>query len=334
MPRANALARKGQQNRRKSGPAKPQRRVNLPNLPEFHGPPPGTFDPGLEAQVRAAERGLYDLIDKTRREGRRESRDTREARQLLERKVRQGRADIARSKGYAIEDTGLKRQQYGIDFARDIEDLAIARQHGEEDYNKALTDMQHRYARIGAEQAQGSVARGTDTAGVEQASAAVRGANEAYDRGGLDTSHQRALSALGLDERRTNEDYGRRLGLLDTDLGRNLTDLGIRKFRLGQEGRTQRRHLLLDAFRNRQDRRTGLSQAKREYGIYATDVAQQAFYQAHQLNPHILFPHPAGTPGAPRPPLAPGRAAGVGTGGTRAPHNRRVGLGRRGYPGH
>lgn len=337
MPRAASLSKASAVNRKKAGSGSGGRAggVNLPNLPTFNGPPAGTFDPGLEAQVRAAERGLLDLIEKTRLEGRRESHDTREARILLERKVRQGRSDIDRNRGYAIKDAGTQREGLGVNFARDLQDLAIAKQRGEEDYQKALTDMQHRYARIGAEQSQASVSQGTDSVGVEAASAAVRGANQSADKSEVDTAHRRAEEALALEDARTREDLARRLGLVDEGLGRELTGYGVQAHRLGLDQRTQRNRLHLEAARNRLDRRTNLSHAKREYGIYATDVAQQAYYQAHQLNPNIIFPSSAaGAPGAPRPHrpaiggglTAPRAASGVGVGSGARALNRGVGL--------
>lgn len=313
MARAAGLSKASKVNRQKAGKPSGLRKggVNLPNLPQFTGPPPGTFDPGLEAQVRAAERGLIDLIDKTRLEGHRESVDTRLARRLLERKVRQGKADLARQRGYAIEDADLDRSNLRTSFERDLQDLAIARQQGEEDYNRKLTEIQHSYATRAAVQSQAAVAQGVADVGTLSASEAVRGANQAYDKGLVDTSHARSLAALALAEGRTREDFARRSGLIDENLGRDLTRFGIQRYRLGQDLRTQRAGLRRDLFRGRHDRRDTISKAKREYGIYVTDVAQQAYYQAHQLNPNIVFPVPAAAGGGHPPgPVAGGPAIG------------------------
>lgn len=307
MPRASSLTSKAAANRKKNGGGS----TKLPNLPSFNGPPPGSFDPGLEAQVRAAERGLIDLIEKTHLEGRRESKDTREARQLLERKVRQGQADIARSRSYAVQDAGNQRGQLQTSFARDLQDLATAKQRGQQDYEKTLTDMQHRYAQTAAEQSQAQVASGTDDTGTTAAGAAVRGANQAYDKSGVDTVHTRHEEDIALQEQRDRENFATQSGLIDQGLNRDLTGYGIQSYRLGKEQQSQRHKLALDIARAHIDRQTQLSHAKREYGIYASDVAQQAYYQAHQMNPHILFPTPSaaahlGT-GAPHPAIAAGR---------------------------
>lgn len=310
MPRAASLSKASAVNRKASGkrPARGGGGVDLPNLPQFTGPPSGTFDPGLEAQVRAAERGLIDLIEKTRLEGHRASVDTRQARRLLERKVRQGQADLARQRGYTLEDAGLDRNRLQTNFQRDIEDLAIARQNGEEDYSRKLAEIQHAYATRAAVQQQAAVAQAVNDAGTTAASDAVRGANQAYDKGLTDTSHARAVAALNLADRRTREDYANRMGLVDQGLQRDLTRFGIQRHRMGQDLRTQRAALRRDLFRGLHDRHDTISKAKREYGIYVTDVAEQAFYQAHQLNPNIVFPVPAAAGGgAPHPadPTAP-----------------------------
>lgn len=345
MPRAAALSQASAVNRRKAGKKSSgsgSGGVNLPNLPQFVGPPPGTFDPGLEAEVRAAERGLIDLIEKTRIDGHRESADTRQARILLERKVRQGHADLARRRGYAEQDAGTDRSRLQTSFERDLQDLATAKQQGEEDYQRKLTEVQQQYQTRAAVQQQASVAQGTNESGTEAASQSVRAANEAWDKGILNTQHGRFLAANTLAEQRDREDYARNQGLIGQNLGRDLTGIGIQDYRLGLEGREQKRKLRTDIQRGTADRHRTISHAKREYGIYATDVAQQAYYQAHQLNPNIQFPvpsaagggggGPAGSGGGPGAPSHHAPAIGVGAP-VHFPHvhnpvSRGIGLGR------
>lgn len=336
MARAASLSQASAVNRKKKGqPSSPRTGgVNLPNLPSFNGPPPGTFDPGLEAQVRAAERGLIDLIEKTHLEGHRESVDTRQARRLLERKVDEARADLSRAKGYARQDAGTQQGQLQTNFARDIQDLATAKQNGEEDYNRKLTELQHSYATQAAVQSQASVSQGTHEAGTTAASDAVRAANEGWDRSGLDTANNRFLSANALTEQRAREDFATRSGLVGQGLERQLAGYDIQGHRLGEEAQTQRNKLKLAQLRAGTDRQTSLSHAKREYGLYSTDVASQAYYQAHQNNPHIIFPVPSAAPGVPKPPSAPGAPGAPHIGSAiHYPHvgnpvSRAVGLGR------
>lgn len=126
----------------------------------------------------------------------------------------------------------------------------------------------------------------------------MRGANQQHDTGEVEREHREDLEDLEREEGRTREDYGTDTGRLQQQLGRNLTGYGIQQRRLGQDFRLNRHALSLAAARATQDRATQLSHAKREQGIYQTDVAGQAFYQAHQTNPDVIFPVPAAAAGA------------------------------------
>lgn len=298
MARAIGLSKRAAVNKRESAG---RGGVKLPYTPpEFIGPPPGTYDPGLEAQVRSSERGLLDLIEQEARSGKRETQDTRQARRLLQRKIDQGRADLRRQRGYDIDDAGDAREQLSTSFKRDLEDLAVAQQRGEEDYRKALVGLQHKYATAAQRQGEASLRQGTAESGTDAASGAVRGANVAFDTAEVDAVRQRQVEDLARREGRLREDFGTSEEELGEGLDRQLDAYGIQGRRMGQEGRTQFNALKLAALRAGQDRATKISHAKREQGIYSTDVAGQAFYQAHQMNPKIVFPTPAAAAG-PRP---------------------------------
>lgn len=338
MARAAGLAKRSEVNRKAAG--KPTGGVRLGyNPPEYIGPPAGSVDPGLEAQVRQSERGLYDLIEKTHREGKYEDQDTQQAIRLLKQKIGQQRADIARTKGYARVDAGQAREQLTTSFERDIADLGQAKQRGEEDYNRALTNMQHKYATQAAQQGEASIRQGTsEEASTETASGAVRAANQGYDKSQVDLEHERHLADIGQQEGRVRENFDVNSGQIDQSLGREMTGLDIQGRRLGLQGRTQFKGLVHAALRADKERATTLSHAKREQALYSTDIASQAFFAAHENNPHILFPTPAATAGPPSPARTPGRIRqpGVGVGGpapavshphANAPIARGVGLG-------
>lgn len=301
MARAAALAKRSAVNRKAAGQKSGGVKLGYTS-PEFVGPPPGTFDPGLEAQVRQSERGLLDLIEQEHLAGKRGRQDTRQAQNLLRRKISQGRADLSRSRGYAIQDAGEAGRDLGTSFARDLADLAQAKQRGEEDYNLALTSMQHKYATAAQRQSEAAIQQGTSEAGTTTASGAVRGANQAYDKQGVDLAHTRSLEDFARSEARLREGFGEGQADIARGLDRELTGNAIQGRRLGTEGRTQFKALHLAALRAYQDRLTKISHGKREQALYATDVAAQAYYQAHEKNPHILFPTPAAVGGAAVPP--------------------------------
>lgn len=291
MARAASLANRSAANRKKSGQgSSPAMR---PHFTSFTGPPPGTYDPGLESQVRSSQRGLLDLEGLTQLEALRGHQDTAQGRRLLKRSLRQGRADIARGQGYAQQDFTTADAQLHTTFARDLESLGIAKQRGEEDYQRTLVSLQHKYAESAAVQGEQRIQSGTNDVATTAASGAVSGANQVYDRQGIDTMHQRAVDDLARREGQVRTDFGTEENLLGQDLGRRLTEYGVQGHRLGVEGHTQLHALSLAALRAKQDRETKLSHARREQGIYTSDVAQQAFYQAHQLNPNIRYPIPS-----------------------------------------
>jgi hypothetical protein len=259
------------------------------------GPPPGTYDPGIRAQVEQSERGLLDLIEEQERTGHREGVDTRQNKRLLHRNLAEGLQDIRRQRGNAEADAANREQGYRTTFARDIADLATARQQGTQDYERTLGQLQQKYAALASVQAQARIQSGTSDAGTTAASQAVDAANQGYEKGGIDLTHQRNEAALDTREARDREDLARELGLSQEGLGRTLTEAAIRSRRLNEEARSKRNQLELGQNRNIADRATELSRAKREQALYAEAQAQQAFYAAHKEDPKIVFPTPAAT---------------------------------------
>jgi hypothetical protein len=264
-------------------------------FPEFGGPPPGTFDPGLEAQVRSSQRGLLDLIEQSRQEGHRQHVDVSQKRRENRRSLVQGRGDLGLARGDTLAEAGYRRGQLDLGFERALQDLGIAKQRGEEDYQRTLVDLQHRFGQAEQDRMALAARQGTAEAGSSQASAAVRGANQAHDTGEVNRQHTEDVEDLLRREGRLRQDYGSDVGHLGDVTGRNLRDYAIQGRRLGQDFRSTQHALSLAALRANQDRATKLSHAKREQGIYQTDVAQQAFYQAHQTNPSIIYPSSTGS---------------------------------------
>ena len=256
----------------------------------WNGPPPGTYDPGIYAQVRSGQRGLLDLIEQQEREEKRQGQDVGQKTRELRLGNRQGHEDIGRQRGYTQADNAYQLGRLGIDFTRDITDLSTARLRGEENYARTLTDLQHRYGSAAERQVQDAVQQGTAEAGTAEASAAVRGANQRYDKSGIDLSHARDLEDLASREGRIREDYGSNVGRAGDLLARALGGYDTQGNRLTQDTKRGVNALHLAALRSKQDRTTKLSNTKREQGIYEQDAAQQAYFQAHQLNPSIVFP--------------------------------------------
>lgn len=331
---------------------KPGAHRNDPYFDEpWAAPPPGTFGPGIGYEVGKSRRGLEQLLEDERKELERARNNTKQGKREIERGRRRSVADTRRDRGYAeidtgheLEDLGLGHQRkvgaLGINFARDIQDLSTARLRGNEDYERTLTDMQHRYGSAAEQQAQAAIQQGTNEAGTEAASAAVRGANQAYDKSGVDLSNSRRVSDLDLREGRTREDYARRLGEEDTDFGTNqgrigeglarkMVAYGLNESRSNQDARTARRRKAHELAQGEEASDKKTSRAKGEQAEYERAQTEAAYYEAHQLHPKIKFPG-AVPPEAPKPvgpsvlggvPLGkgPGSKTNVGAGGTYAP---------------
>lgn len=289
-------------------------------LGEWAGPPPGTYDPGIRYDVESGRVGLQQLLEDLDRETKRGTQESEQKAREIRRQLTNQLSDIGKARGYAETDTGQRYSDLdtahgrrlgalGINFSRDIEDLSRARLRGEEDYGRTLTDLQHRYGSVAEQQNQAFVQQGTNETGTETASAAVRGANQAYDKSGIDLSHLRGVQDLDTREGRTREDYGRRLGEENTDYGTNRgrigEDLTRRLAAFAQEGHRDTAAAMtglhaLDRAHNRvqQDREIKESRAKGEEFRYERGQSLRAYYEAHQLHPKIQFPAGA-PPGAP-----------------------------------
>lgn len=292
-------------------------------LPPWSSPPPGTFSPGIHYEVDKSRRGLQQLLEDESKQGHRDQRSAEQKRREIERGRTQKLGDFGRQRGYLetdeaheLGDLGTSHSRHlgdlGINFSRDIEDLSVARIRGEENYGRTLTDLQHRYGSAAEQQAQAMISQGTNETGTEVASAAVRGANQGYDKSGIDTQHTRGVEDLNRREardrtdyeqavNRENEDFGTNEGRIGEGLTRHLAALAIDSSRTNQAARTQTNAVNRAAGQTNEERDKKTSRAKAEQAAYERAQSEAAFYEAHQLHPKIQFPG-SQVPGAPKVP--------------------------------
>jgi hypothetical protein len=147
---------------------------------------PGSYDPALDAEERAAERGYGDLVLDSEKIGERAGSqleiDTGNVKRTGERSL----ADILRERGRAKKDFATRR-----------EDTSLG------------------YRRLGSAQAQASAAQGVIGGGTLAAALQARTANESVDQGRITESENRFMEDSTLSEGRVGE---------DTDLA--LADIG------------------------------------------------------------------------------------------------------------
>lgn len=150
-------------------------------------PPPGWYDPTLDAQERAANRGLGDF-----------------------------RADTSKGQERADSDYSLGQTRIGDSFGRSLADLMTSRSRTLADTATAQQGLDRRYTQLGSAQAQAGNAAGLFGGGFLQAAARARAGNKGIEQAGLDTAASRAA-----EDSRTSET---RLGVDKTN---SLADLGL-----------------------------------------------------------------------------------------------------------
>lgn len=205
-------------------------------------PPPGKYDPALDAQLGSVNRGFEDLL-----------------------------ADFTRDYG-AEGHGGLAFYDYTLgrgDILQDAErawidiDQALGRER--EDYNRGTDNLGRRYQRLAGQQTQAANARGAIGGALMQA-ARKRAANQSLDQGELDLSHQRRFGDLVKDRTRL---FG------DVDRFGDGSGVG------GDVGRNLGRHAL-GYQRQSTDALTGLERGRREQTQFGIDTEKAKIFQARQ----------------------------------------------------
>jgi hypothetical protein len=177
-------------------------------------PPPGSYDPAIDAQVGQTQRGLADLlVDYTR--------DYGEPGTALG--------------GRAGEDYGLGVAGVERDYGRSIADLMRNRGRAGEDYGQQIAGLQRSFAQLGSQQTQAARAAGVQRGGALAQALAKRNANQAIARQPLDTSFARFNEDSALDEGRLGENRGVALGGLRTGLLRGTEDAATQLARAQRE---------------------------------------------------------------------------------------------------
>lgn len=252
------------------------------------GPPPGTYDPQLDASLRASERGLGDFKFDTRRQGQRALEDYTTQRWDAVINRGRGREDLGSAVSDAAQDYRIGKFDIGREYGRIGEDIGRQRGYAQTDHDRAIAELARQYQFLGNRQSQQARAAGVMEGGYAAQAAEKRKANQAFDRVPIDTSLGRALGELGVSQRRATENRDRAMLGLNTGAqrtGRDLSRSGTRMEQdftrlLGQEG-SPRSGLLYQGYqRGVEDRTTGLARAMRENREFGQDILGSKYYQA------------------------------------------------------
>jgi hypothetical protein len=168
--------------------------------------PSGSYDPALDAQLGAANRGLGDT-----------------------------QADYATQAQRNQIDYGLQQDQINLGKTRGLQDLTTGFNRGNQDLDRSVMLLQRSYSQLQNRQAQDAAAAGVHGGAALQA-AAKRAENMAIDRQPLDTQRARLGEDYATGTSRLNEDTSSQLGQLGIGYQRSTDDASTALARAQREG--------------------------------------------------------------------------------------------------
>lgn len=169
-------------------------------------PPPGTYDPSIDAQVRATGRGFADLEQDT---------------------------GIANARGQ--DDFLLGTGQAKRSLQEHLADLLGVEKRGREDYGRATETLGRNYAQLGERQLEGAAGAGMLRGGALQEALRVRTENQGREQGVLDQSLQRMVADNMTQRDRVQHGYEDTVGALGLGLSRGNEDRANTLARAGRE---------------------------------------------------------------------------------------------------
>lgn len=217
-------------------------------------PPPGSYDPSIDAQIGQSSRGLQDLLG---------SYITNFGEPGTALGGRAG-ADLATGQGRIAEQLANGSQDLNTTSGRTLADLLTASTRAGEDHTTQVADLGRQYARLGDAQRQSAESAGVGGGGALAQALAKRTENEAHDQAPIDTAFSRSAADNASQVARTNEDTATGLSRLQTGASEQGADL------------------VTNASRQSQDALTGLLSAQRENTNFGLDANNQKLFQANQ----------------------------------------------------
>lgn len=231
--------------------------------PTLLSPPQFTFDPGIEAQRRQAQRGLEDTEADVRKNRKWEGTDWRLKKRQITTDTKRGRQSLATDRSRGEEDLNTKEGELQRDAQR-----------SREDFQTRLNEIGRQFGELAHRQGEAQNASGVLDQGTSAAAAAARARNQQTAEAPIHTAQQRleedllsALTRVGTSRSRLEEDYGTKLSQLtqDRNMKRLLTNI--------QHGRSMF------------DLKTELQRARREGAITDVDLLEQEIWQAKENHP-------------------------------------------------
>ncbi len=222
---------------------------------------PGNADPSYDAERRAIQRGLEDLLKDTkseRKQGKQDYQTTRE--------------DIKIDRKRGLKDIGLGLERGLLDIRNQRTDVRQDRDRGREDFTTRIAGLARSYTQQQFNQGQALNAAGAGaTSGASTLAAQRRAENMALDRAPLDT-----------DLSRMEQDVDTSLERLGTGESQLRQDTGLGRRRLKQDVRHDKTLAKRDYRRDRKDIHTERQRAIREAEITRADLLKSAVWSARR----------------------------------------------------
>jgi len=273
------------------GPRRPSPKPTIPGQVAAGGftqPPFMTYDPAIEAQRRAVQRGLEDKIQDVKTERHFNRRDLAQTLRDIRTNTQRSRGKINREVFRSREDINREssRAQEGINEREGAERLDA--QRANQDFDTQLANIGRQFTQLGQRQAEGANAAGVLGSGTQEASAAARAQNQALAEQPIAVARQRVEEDLAA----TLRQLGVRRGEISADaegaLRRLLEDqqrgLGQLKVDRDRERRLNRRSTGRKEFGLTRE----AQRARREAAITNQDLIEQQIYQARQNRPGAI----------------------------------------------
>lgn len=154
-------------------------------------PPPGTYDPTIDATQRQNQRGYDDLLQ-----------DFAIGKQRGQSDLDIALGNLGTDKTNALEDLTTSRD-------RNLADLITGRTRAGEDHTAALGTLAHNYDVLANKQGQQARQAQVESKGILAQALAKRAANQARDQAPIDTAYARQMQDSALSESRLGEDFTR-----------------------------------------------------------------------------------------------------------------------------
>lgn len=160
-------------------------------------PPVGTYDPAIDYNASASQRGYNQTVN--------------DGQTLFERGQQDyglDLGDLTQGRDYALQDISTSRSNLMADYERDRDNLS------------------RQFGILGRQQRERSAAQGITSQGLLRQSAKVRGANESREQNQLQNMRDRGLNALNTSETRVNRSYDQGKTRLDLANAREFGGFG------------------------------------------------------------------------------------------------------------